>query len=325
MTNNAISIAVIGAGMAGLSCATALAEAGLSPALFDKGRGPGGRMAARRAEVAGQTVSFDHGAQFFTAKTPEFAGQVAEWESSGLVEVWSAAGALAAGERAYVGTPGMNGPIRGMADALDVRWSVRAEQLERQADGRWRISFEGSEDPQHFDQVICAIPAEQAAVLLGMSAPDYAAQAKAITSDPCWALMAAFDATLDLPDTVKGGNADPIAWAARNSAKPQRSGIECWVIHGSAEFSRQILDHGKEQAAQALLDAFAQQTGIALPETIHTAVHRWLYAFPQVTEAKSHLWDADTGLGVCGDWLAGPRVEDAFLSGRALASAILSS
>lgn len=319
MADTANSIAIIGGGMAGLSCASTLAEAGHAPVIFDKGRGPGGRMAARRAEVSGETVSFDHGAQFFTADTPEFSAQIAQWESSGLVELWGAAG-----EGAYVGTPGMNGPIKGMAEALDVRWGTRVETLQRTGSG-WTLGFEGSDETQNFDRVICAIPAEQAAVLLADAEPDYAAKAAAIHSDPCWALMAAFAAPLDLPDTVKGEGDAPIAWAARNSAKPQRSGAECWVIHASADYSRSILEHSKEGAADALLDSFAKQTGADLPETLHTAAHRWLYAFPQVTAPQSHIWDAEAGLGVCGDWLAGPRVEHAFLSGRALAAAMLQS
>ncbi len=312
------TIAVIGAGMAGLTCATRLAEAGCAPVLFDKGRGPGGRMAARRAEVAGETVSFDHGAQILTAQTPEFAAQLSAWKVAGAAARWDSAG-----QGAYVGTSGMNGPIRRMAEPLDVRWGVRIETVQ-QGNGDWILSHNGGEE--RFGQVICAIPAEQAAVLLADAAPDYAAKAASITSTPCWALMAAFDAKLDLSDTVTGFDTDAIGWAARNSAKPQRSGSECWVMHGSADFSQSILEHSKEEAAAALLIAFAKQTGVSLPAAIHTAAHRWLYAFPQVgADAAGHLWDAEAGLGVCGDWLHGPRAENAFLSGRALAANILDS
>ncbi|MEO9462626.1 MAG: FAD-dependent oxidoreductase [Marinomonas sp.] len=316
MKDTSNTIAVVGAGMAGLTCANELAKAGFAPVLFDKGRGPGGRMAARRAEVAGETVSFDHGAQVLTAETPEFAAQLSAWEAEGAAALWAAAG-----EGAYIGTPGMNGPIRTMAETLDVRWGVRIETLQRDGDV-WLLGHDGGQE--RFDHVICAIPAEQASVLLADAAPEYAAQAKSIISTPCWALMAAFDTALDLPDTVEGTETDAIHWAARNSAKPQRAGSECWVIHASADFSRQILEHSKDGAANALLDAFAQQTGVSLPDPIHTAAHRWLYAFPQVGEgAAGHLWNADAGLGVCGDWLHGPRAENAFLSGRALAAAIL--
>ena len=44
-------IAIIGAGMAGLSCADALRDEGHEIALFDKGRGPGGRMSTRRVDT----------------------------------------------------------------------------------------------------------------------------------------------------------------------------------------------------------------------------------------------------------------------------------
>ena len=33
----------------------------------------------------------------------------------------------------------------------------------------------------------------------------------------------------------------------------------------------------------------------------------------------SHLWDAKAGIGACGDWCIGHRVEDAFVSGLELA------
>jgi renalase len=65
-------IVIIGGGMAGLSAATALAKTGASVTVLDKGRGPGGRMAARRVEIGGEQVSFDHGAQYLTARDPAF-------------------------------------------------------------------------------------------------------------------------------------------------------------------------------------------------------------------------------------------------------------
>ncbi len=47
---NAHEVAIVGAGIAGLSCATALAAAGRRVVLFDKGRRPGGRLATRGGE-----------------------------------------------------------------------------------------------------------------------------------------------------------------------------------------------------------------------------------------------------------------------------------
>ena len=129
-----MQIAIVGAGMAGLSCATRLAALGHELVLFDKGRGPGGRMATRRVEADGTMLRFDHGAQYFTARDPRFVEQVARWEREGVVARWDLAG-----EDAWVGTPGMNAPIRAMAAGLDVRWGLRAERLRREG-ARWHVN-----------------------------------------------------------------------------------------------------------------------------------------------------------------------------------------
>ena len=46
-----MTTAIIGAGIAGLACAQKLKQAGRSVKLFDKGRGPGGRMSTRRMQT----------------------------------------------------------------------------------------------------------------------------------------------------------------------------------------------------------------------------------------------------------------------------------
>ncbi|MFM7274112.1 MAG: FAD-dependent oxidoreductase, partial [Gammaproteobacteria bacterium] len=56
-------IAVIGAGIAGLALARALADAA-EVTVFEKSRGAGGRMSTRRQEP----WHFDHGTQFFTVR-----------------------------------------------------------------------------------------------------------------------------------------------------------------------------------------------------------------------------------------------------------------
>ncbi|MEM7423722.1 MAG: FAD-dependent oxidoreductase, partial [Pseudomonadota bacterium] len=65
-----MDVIVIGSGMAGLSCAKVLVEAGLNTVVLDKGRGIGGRLATRRAADG---MQFDHGLQYLSAKTSAFA------------------------------------------------------------------------------------------------------------------------------------------------------------------------------------------------------------------------------------------------------------
>lgn len=307
-------IIVIGGGMAGLSCATTLAAIGQRIIVLDKGRGPGGRMAARRVEIGGVNVSFDHGAQYFTARDPAFCEAVAAWEAAGSAARWPAAGA-----DAWVGTPGMNAPIRTMAEALDVRWGVRAERLVRLADG-WRI--EAGEQTFTAATVLVAVPAEQSAVLLADVAPNLAALAGGVVSAPCWAVMAGFDKALPIHADTFRRDTGPISWAARNSAKPGRSGAETWVIHASAARSRTIIDLPKDAAAAVLLADFFAATGLDPTVPIHFDAHRWLYALPQALRGEGARFDPALRIGIAGDYLHSPRVEGAWLSGRALAQAV---
>ena len=304
-------VAIIGAGMAGLACAERLRAGGHAVTAWDKGRGPGGRMATRRMDTPAGPVSFDHGAQYFTARDPDFAGRVAGWAAEGHAARWPAAG-----PDAWVGTPGMNAPIRAMAAAGDVRFGVRIDALVRTAQG-WGVRGDGvAEDG--YDAVVIAVPAEQVAALAGVHAPAFAAQAQAVRSAPCWTLMAAFAAPLPFAaDVIRGQGI--IDWAARNSAKPGRGGPEAWVLHATPDWSTAHLEEDAAAVLPRLLAALGQATGASLPPPIVAAAHRWRYARAGSLGCDA-LWNGS--LGLCGDWLAGPRVEAAWLSGRRLAEAM---
>jgi len=312
-------ICVIGAGMAGLACATSLVAAGRKVRVFDKGRGPGGRMAARRAEIVGETVSFDHGAQYFTARDAGFCKAVSGWTDKGVAARWPAAG-----DDAFVGVPGMNGPIRAMAQDCKVTWGTRVEAI-RRVTGGWTIGTGAGAITA--TTVLVAIPAEQASELLGTAAPDLAAVAAGVVSEPCWAVMASFADRLDLPDSVRAAtDTERVAWGARNSSKPQRTGNECWVIHASAKRSRELIDRPREEVAAIVLDDFFAQTGISPASPMHLAAHRWLYSKPDAIDGgDSARYDAQAQIGIAGDYLHSPRVEGAWISGTKLAENVLAN
>jgi predicted NAD/FAD-dependent oxidoreductase len=89
-------------------------------------------------------------------------------------------------------------------------------------------------------------------------------------------------------------------------------------VQASPEWSQRHLEDDEERVKAKLLRAFTEVTGIRA-EPGHAQVHRWRYA--QTTQAlgRSHLWDKRSGIGLCGDWCLGRRVEDAFVSGLELA------
>ncbi|CAN5517548.1 NAD(P)-binding protein [soil metagenome] len=299
--------------MAGLACATALRAAGYPVTVLDKGRGPGGRMSARRAETPVGLVTFDHGAQYFTARDPGFRAQVDAWAGAGVCAPWPAAG-----DEAWVGTPAMNAPIRALAEPLGVMWSRRVDALVPREAG-WALVAEGA-TPLEVEVVILATPAEQAAVLLAPHDATSARLARETPAQPCWTVMASFAKPLPVAaDLFRGQGV--IGWAARNSAKPGRGATEAWVIQATPEWSAAHLEDPAEAVADRLAAAFADLAGVEWPPTLSLAAHRWRYARSGAAGVEA-LWSPETGLGVCGDWLIGPRVECAWLSGLALAAKV---
>ena len=80
---NPIPVLVVGAGVAGLAAARALADHGLTVTVIDKGRGVGGRLATRRLTDGS---SFDHGAALFDPASEPFRRRLDAWEQDGLLE-----------------------------------------------------------------------------------------------------------------------------------------------------------------------------------------------------------------------------------------------
>jgi predicted NAD/FAD-dependent oxidoreductase len=341
-------IAVIGAGMAGITAARTLVQAGHSVAVFEKSSGCSGRMATRSSPHG----SFDHGAQYFTVRDPRFATALRyalavspdicrPW-SANAVRVLDAGGQVVAAplpthDAHWVAQPGMNALVRQWATALprvELETRVTALARKRGAGQRWQLqTTAASGDVQEhpgFDAVLLAIPAPQASELLrGVpAASDCAAALAPVTTAPCLTLMLAFPnasqpglTTLGPQWSAARSTHHRIAWLARESSKPQRSSVERWTVQASAEWSREHLADSDDRVTGKLLKAFAEVTGIRA-EPAHAALHRWLYAKTETPLGQSHLWDRKLGLGVCGDWCIGHRVEDAFVSGLELALAV---
>jgi renalase len=316
-------VAIIGAGLSGLVCARSLADDGLRVQVFDKARGPGGRMSTRRAG----DWRFDHGAQYFTVRDSRFSRWVDRWHQEGLVERWN--GTIAVLDRGaidvksdttrrFVGVPGMNAVCRHLAVGLDVSYRIEVGGLERNEAG-WTLTGADGNDVGQFDAVVISAPAPQSARLLEGIAPAISAAAASVEMAPCWAVMVGFAARLEAGFDGAFVADSPLSWVARNASKPGRPEDESWVLHASPEWSKQHLEIERERAADLLLESFSHALVGSVDTPVHLAAHRWRFALP--TEPLADPWLADPELRViaCGDWCGGPRVEGAFLSGLASA------
>ena len=341
-------IAIVGAGMAAITCARTLVQAGHRVTVFEKSHTVGGRMATRNSPFG----TFDTGAQYFTVRDPRFmqamqttAAVCKRW-SANTVQVLDAHGRVAAAglparEPHWVSSPGMSTLVRRWAQPLvsaqSLELNTQVTHIERDTMNKtqWQLRTVGADDSNHvyggFDAVVLAVPSPQAQALLE-TAPKAGALSKKIsrvTVSPCWTLMLAFPQAMQ-PGLMALGpqwNAarsthHRIAWVTRESSKPGRGAVERWTVQASAEWSQEHLQDDPKRVQAKLTKAFAEVTGIRA-EAAHTDIKRWLYAKTGQPLGQSHVWDASAGIGICGDWCLGHRVEDAFVSGLELALAIV--
>ncbi|MEE4638811.1 MAG: FAD-dependent oxidoreductase [Wenzhouxiangella sp.] len=321
-------ICVVGAGWSGLSAATDLRDAGLSVLVLEKSRGPGGRCATRRQDG----FAFDHGGQYFTARSPDFAGAAEEWRRLGLIAPWKPRvqvfGSRPALDRSrpaerHVAVPGMNGVLKYLAASLECRFGWRAERLEKDRSG-WIVHGTEGLGCVHADRLLVTAPPQQTAQLL-QGHSKLAMCVNEVPMSPCWALMLGFAEPLEAGFDAAFDNQGPLSWLARNSSKPGRSG-EAWIAHANAQWSASHLEVSSADVAGILLEAFKDripEAASASPELI--SAHRWRYAMAPQPLNQSCLVDQSNGLAVAGDWCAGNRIEGAWRSGKAAAVALLST
>lgn len=332
-----LRVAVIGAGISGTACARVLAAHGVDVTIVEKSRGAGGRMSTRRSDAG----AFDHGAQYFTARDPRFSERVRDWTEQGVVARWNGRFAELGGNglRAieapprFVAMPAMNSLCSHLAAGVDMQVSSRVVAIARDG-GAWVLEAEAADGARRaigpFDAVLVTAPAPQCAELLAPHAPAITAVAREARMQPMWSVMLSSAPAIGIPaDHVRISDpACPLAWLSRVSSKPGRvqDGLDRWVALAGADWSRANLEAQPEAVAPVLAGAFAslcRELGAGTPRFEHAQAHRWRLALPAAEGVRAGMYDPTLGLGAAGDWMRGPRVEDAYLSGVALAGRVL--
>jgi renalase len=328
MSANDKPIAILGAGIAGLSCAARLLAGGHAVEILERSRAPGGRASTRR----GEDWQCDHGAQYFTARDADFRAAVEQWSAAGIVAPWQARFVSFDGsglqpvtgdEPRFVGTPRMSALARHLGDGLPIRYDTRVTALGRDGeDWIFDTEREGVLD-QSYSGVILAVPSQQAQALLVEAAPAFATVAHDTPMRGTWALIARFTEDRDLGFDAAFVNAGPLSWVARDSSKPGRPVGNTWILHApAADDIGDESDQELSEIAEAMIEEFMR---LGAPRPAAHTLHRWRFAGTHNTCSIGSLWDPVERLGMAGDWMSGGRVEGAWLSGRQAADAVIAS
>ncbi|MEM9010000.1 MAG: FAD-dependent oxidoreductase [Pseudomonadota bacterium] len=302
-------IGIVGAGLAGLTAADHLRGGGFEVIVWEKSRDIAGRLATRRSRNG---LAFDHGPVALAPRTATFRAFLDAAVADGRAARWPA------DRGSYVGLPDWRSLLRPLATDIDIRFGTEVAAI-TEAESGWSVALAGGAC-ERVDWVVCTVPAPQAARLLAAVPPYDGAGRITESMDPCWTLMAAWDADTPAADIVDG--AAPFETIHRSSAKPGRDATPvCWVGHATRAWSDANLERSRDEVADALLPHLAAQIG-AEPETaIHVVAHRWRYARAHAPTGVM-FYGLEDRLLVGGDWTSGGDADGAHAVGRAMAIAI---
>lgn len=331
MATNRMKVAIIGAGLAGLTAARALPTV-YDVTLFEKSAGPGGRIATRHRHHA-----FDHGAQFFRARDPRFKELVKQLLTQGVIAPWHArfvesdAGQLTPcrtwhdKDPHYVAVATMNHLGQYLARGLPIKFNTKIENIQMHPLG-WRLYDDQGLHQGDFDWVISTLPAAQAALLLPKDFT-YHEHVQQVRMSACYALMLSFTpgALEALPfDAALIKNQD-ISWVSINSTKPQRQPGHFAVVHSTNRWANQHLTLAAEEVTAHLLKEVAHATPLPTDKISCTDLHLWRYANINKQHGPKALIDPQRRLIACGDWCIQGRIEAAYLSGLEAARCLSAS
>jgi len=314
-------VVVIGAGMAGLVAARTLHDesgGALDIAVVDKGRSVGGRMATRRIGDA----TFDHGAQFFTVRTPAFQRRVDDWMDRELVRIWNHGFDRDDGHPRYIAPGGMTSLAKDLAVGLPVECSTMAFTLRRSTVGptRWDVVIDDGTVRQA-DRVIITTPLAQAFGLLADADLELDVETFRVDYDRTICLLAALDRPAVVSSSGGTQPADGVFSFIGDNMSKGVSAVPAITFHAGPTWSEAHWDDPVDVLGPALIDAARPWLGDAVVVEHH--VKKWRFATPRTISPDPSRMLADGSIVLAGDSFAGPRIEGAHNSGLAAAHTIL--
>lgn len=321
-----LNIAIIGAGISGLTVANILKD-DAKVTVFEKSRGVGGRIATRRAEP----FYFDHGAQFFKARTEAFQSFIRPMLDQGIIQIWNARFAefkqnklvnkiILDNDHHYVGVPGMNAIAKYLAKDIDVRVNTKITTIQNRE--KWHLINELGKCIGIFDWVISTAPAQQTADLMpeSFNHHSYTTSAKMVG---CYSLMLGFHQPLPLDFDMALIREADIGWISVNRSKPGRSDFFSIIVHSTNKWAELHSNDDREKVMEYLCHETSRIIGHNVNVAAHKDLHHWRYANINKQSIQRILVDKHQKLAACGDWCIQGSVESAFINSLTVANSIL--
>jgi renalase len=317
-------VAIIGAGLTGLSIARRLAEAGIETPLFDKSGGIGGRVATRRLERNGLNLRFDHGIPFLTSPQLQAISEQM-YSPPDPVPLDVAAHSELGRESLICIADGMNQLGKWLASGLEINLNRTVTEIApSSSSGQWQILTGDDVFPDDFDLIITTTPPRQAAEILRSSDSTVVTALSAIEPQGCWSLMLVTEPPLPL-GLVSLPESQIIKRVINENAKGRSSEqLGLYTVHAKRSWSQRHMQSPKVDVQAAMIEAM-QSLGLDSRDIVHAQIHRWLYAGVVHPLGQPYLVDIQRSLICAGDWCLGNDIDCALASAEATAAHVIQS
>ena len=342
IASNTYDVVVIGSGLSGLMCASALQQRGYEVIILDKSRGVGGRVASRRVD----NIPLDHGLPYLEVQGSHTENLVKQLQQDNILQLWQgdiyeldADGNLKKTPviKRYVANSGINAITKCLAKDLNIRKQHRATKIKLDKNQSWEIIYHSGDKigSIYSKKLVIAIPAPQALELVksikDTLPSEFITQLQSVTFYPCIAVMAEYDSKYleQLPSWqgVRFKNNSDLTWIALDSSKRKHPTKPIFVLHSTAQFAENHLESSDLiSVGKTLLKTASSQLLPWLNSPQNFQVHRWRYAIPNQNLSLAYLSiNSPLPLVCCGDWCGGNNVEAALNSGLLAGNNILVS
>ena len=312
---------IIGSGISGSTIANLLNKK-YSVILFDKARGPGGRASFKR--IKGKT-GFDHGTQYISPKTKEFKKFTKDLIKKRILKVWSGKHVFLNSKKKedkkhlkVIGKNGNNDISKHLLKKINCNYHSELKKIYYK-NKLWYLLFDDGK-LRSFKNLILTCPFPQLKKL-SKKFINNSFLRKSIKMDANITTMIAIKKSKNSNSSYLFD--DPIlGWAGNeNSKKRFKYNKDLWVLQSTYEYGKKHTDNYRNKKkfyTNVLINKFKKLTKVKIKKIYFTHIHGWKYSSNSIPLKTLSYWDKKIGLGICGDWFGGPRLENGWLSANDL-------
>ena len=312
---------IIGSGISGSTISNYLRKK-FSVKVYDKARGVGGRSSFKRYKGK---IGFDHGLQYLSPRSKEFKTFTNKLIKKRVLKHWK-------GNHQFlnekvkrdkkhiklIGVKGNNDISKFLLKNINCNFQSELSEIKRQKD-YWHLRFKDNKHI-HSKNLILTIPFPQAKKLISKFVKTNLFNNKVVMNSSLTVLLM----------TNKTGNKASsfftndkvLGWVSNeNSKKRFNCNRDLWVLQSTFEYGKKHTDNYKNKKkiyTNILINKFKKLTNIKIKKIYFSHIHGWKYSSNSKPLSLQSYWDKKIGLGICGDWFGGPRLENGWLSANNL-------